>query len=159
ELHRYKSAADSFRAAIRLNDRDQGLRVASIYSLGMACHYAGERDAALEQQKVLAGLDLEKATTLLALINKISGEWTSTHYNRYRIEDDGEKIIVSDPGYGTNSTKYEATWAGQVAIGYELNRKARFVLRLVDADHIWFRSYGGLNLKEAHSKVVKNAIK
>lgn len=156
-LRRYEDAEESFKTAIRINSNDAQLKNASIYSLGLTYYNEGKRDAALEQERLLRQSDPDRAKKLLSLVRNISGDWQTSQFSTYQIHDDGQKITVKYLG----SIWYEAEWVGDIAIGYIFREslKTRFILKPVDSTHIWFRYYGGLNLKEPPEKVLNKALK
>jgi S1-C subfamily serine protease len=164
-LKQYRDAVAAFQAAINLTFDEPVNRKISIYCLGLTYLALGETNAALEQQKLLKDIDPDKAKELLSLLTNISGSWKSSNGDTYKIVDDGNKVLVKlvKVFYNDNyrNVEYEAQWAGDIAIGIIFNdyNKYRFVLKAVDATHIWFRRCGGLNLKDPPEKVLKKANK
>ena len=155
-LKRYREAIAPFQAAINLDHNKN-----SIYNLGRIYLALGDKSAALEQQRILQNVDALKAKELLSQIRNISGYWkSSSRGETYQIIDDGEKILVKYFYTDNRNVKYEAQWSGDIALGYIFtdDYKTRFVFKAVDPNHIWFRYYRGLNLKDPAEKVLKKAL-
>ncbi len=156
-LKQYRDAVSCFQKAI-LNSNKSSDKINAIYNLGMAYLALGDKNSALEQQKLLANLDSEKAKQLLSMLTNISGYWKVSDSLTYKIVDDGYKVTVQFYTYFTELTDlFEAKWEGNLAIGTSSKwKKEIYVIRQVDSNHLIFNSYRG-NIKEPIEKILKKA--
>lgn len=158
-MKKYKDAVESFKTALKLTSVAEQQKV-TIYSLGLSYLMLGNKEAAIEQQKLLSTLDGQKAKELLYKIRNISGYWKSSNGSVLLIEDDGGKVVVHHYETYNRDIAYEAHWVDEIALGYVFSdyNKYRFVLKIADLDHIWMKRVWSLNLKDSYEKILKKAI-
>lgn len=143
----YGNAITAFEKAIKLAPDKSKDKAATIFSLGLAYKVFGDSKAASEQQKLLETMDTDKAKQLLSILNpNISGYWanpTTGYWNhdsnsRYKIVDDGIKIIVQSFRNGEYYDWFEGIWDGDVAISFLQNRQVCYAIKRLDSNQVLF---------------------
>ena len=171
ELKRFKEAENSFQKSIELNvSNNQAHKAVTIYSLGMVYIMLGDKNSALQQQKLLINLDVDRAKELLSRLSNMSGNWRSVDSKGRTIPSLSEKIFDNgikitsqtifngEPGKGAVC---EGNWEGDYAFGVVTNFNSEIIcaFKRIDLNQLKYISFARKNYNEPIEKSIQEAKK
>jgi tetratricopeptide (TPR) repeat protein len=148
-LKQYRDAINSFQKAITLNvSESPTYKIGSIYSLGMTYLALGDKNSALEQQKLLTNLDPEKAKELLSKLSNMSGNWRTVTVKGDsdptivdKIVDDGVKITSQSIYKGKLGVTCEGKWEGNYAFGISPDGTLICAYKKIDSTQLIYTNF------------------